>query len=129
MKPLLFSVSRKGYDRDEVNAFLAELDENSRAAEESRDREIKRLAGENDEELQTLGNENGSLREQLSRLEGKVAELEEKLAESESAQKPAEPEKAAPTVPKKRVRARRPVPEGKSVIGAFRRMFDNEREV
>ena len=25
MKPLLFSVSRKGYDRDEVNAFLAEL--------------------------------------------------------------------------------------------------------
>ena len=23
MKPLLFSVSRKGYDRDEVNAFLA----------------------------------------------------------------------------------------------------------
>ena len=136
MKPLLFSVSRKGYDRDEVNAFLAELDENSRAAEESRDREIKRLAGENDalrsrtasleEELQTLGNENGSLREQLSRLEGKVAELEEKLAESESAQKP---EKAAPTVPKKRVRARRPVPEGKSVIGAFRRMFDNEREV
>lgn len=139
MKPLLFSVSRKGYDRDEVNTFLAELDENSRAAEESRDREIKRLAGENDalrsrtasleEELQTLGNENGSLREQLSRLEGKVAELEEKLAESESAQKPAEPEKAAPTVPKKRVRARRPVPEGKSVIGAFRRMFDNEREV
>ena len=82
-----------------------------------------------EEELQTLGNENGSLREQLSRLEGKVAELEEKLAESESAQKPAEPEKAAPTVPKKRVRARRPVPEGKSVIGAFRRMFDNEREV
>ena len=48
MKPLLFSVSRKGYDRDEVNAFLAELDENSRAAEESRDREIKRLSGEND---------------------------------------------------------------------------------
>lgn len=44
MKPLLFSVSRKGYDRDEVNAFLADLDENSRAAEESRDREIKRLS-------------------------------------------------------------------------------------
>ena len=66
MKPLLFSVSRKGYDRDEVNAFLADLDENSRAAEESRDREIKRLSGENDvlrsraealeSELRALGN-------------------------------------------------------------------------
>ena len=93
MKPLLFSVSRKGYDRDEVNAFLADLDENSRAAEESRDREIKRLSGENDvlrsraealeSELRALGNENGALREQVS-------ELERKLAEAEAAQKAAE---------------------------------------
>ena len=62
----------------EVNAFLAELDENSRAAEESRDREIKRLSGENDvlrsraealeSELRALGNENGALREQVGEL-------------------------------------------------------------
>lgn len=136
MKPLLFSVSRKGYDRDEVNAFLAELDENSRAAEESRDREIKRLSGENDvlrsraealeSELRALGNENGALREQ-------VGELERKLAEAEAAQKAAEAAPAAgegkAAAPKKRVRPRRPVPDGKSVIGAFRRMFDNEHEV
>ena len=136
MKPLLFSVSRKGYDRDEVNAFLAELDENSRAAEESRDREIKRLSGENDvlrsraealeSELRALGNENGALREQ-------VGELVRKLAEAEAAQKAAEAAPAAgegkAAAPKTRVRPRRPVPDGKSVIGAFRRMFDNEHEV
>lgn len=133
MKPLLFSVSRKGYDRDEVNAFLADLDENSRAAEESRDREIKRLSGENDvlrsraealeSELRALGNENGALREQVSELERKLAEAQ-KAAE---AAPPAGEAKAA--APKKRVRPRRPVPDGKSVIGAFRRMFDNEHEV
>ena len=36
---------------------------------------------------------------------------------------------AKAAAPKKRVRPRRPVPDGKSVIGAFRRMFDNEHEV
>ena len=133
MKPLLFSVSRKGYDRDEVNAFLADLDENSRAAEESRDREIKRLSGENDvlrsraealeSELRALGNENGALREQVSELERKLAEAQ-KAAEAAPAAGEA---KAA--APKKRVRPRRPVPDGKSVIGAFRRRFDNEPEV
>ena len=133
MKPLLFSVSRKGYARDEVNAFLADLDENSRAAEESRDREIKRLSGENDvlrsraealeSELRALGNENGALREQVSELERKLAEAQ-KAAEAAPAAGEA---KAA--APKKRVRPRRPVPDGKSVIGAFRRMFDNEHEV
>ena len=133
MKPLLFSVSRKGYDRAEVNAFLADLDENSRAAEESRDREIKRLSGENDvlssraealeSELRALGNENGALREQVSELERKLAEAQ-KAAEAAPAAGEA---KAA--APKKRVRPRRPVPAGKSVIGAFRRMFDNEHEV
>lgn len=133
MKPLLFSVSRKGYDRDEVNAFLADLDENSRAAEESRDREIKRLSGENDvlrsraealeSELRALGNENGALREQVS-------ELERKLAEAQKAAEAAPPP-ARPKPPRRRngcVRAG-PVPDGKSVIGAFRRMFDNEHEV
>ena len=62
-----------------------------------------------------------------------AADVKRMLAEAEAAQKAAEAAPAAgegkAAAPKKRVRPRRPVPDGKSVIGAFRRMFDNEHEV